>query len=217
MIQAGLISRKRKTYVSGQKTLLSRYEQDNKQSQVSLPSSENQPWLKSSLWAVEKDRDCGSLWTVLNPENHSSGGLTHLEPSCCMLQLRFPLFATKIPSRPAMVCHMWYPASLTRGQTCIPCAGSAESLNHWTAREVPKLLLMELGGTFREGNGTPLQYSCLENPTDGGAWWAAVHGVAKNQAQLERLHFHFSFSSIGEGNGKPLHCSCLENPRDGGA
>ena len=34
---------------------------------------------------------------------------------------------------------------------------------------------------FREGNGTPLQYSCLENPMDGGAWWAAVHGVAKSQ------------------------------------
>ena len=33
----------------------------------------------------------------------------------------------------------------------------------------------------REGNGTPLQYSCLENPMDGGAWWAAVHGVAKSQ------------------------------------
>ena len=34
---------------------------------------------------------------------------------------------------------------------------------------------------IREGNGTPLQYSCLENPMDGGAWWAAVHGVAKSQ------------------------------------
>ena len=34
---------------------------------------------------------------------------------------------------------------------------------------------------YGEGNGTPLQYSCLENPTDGGAWWAAVHGVAKGQ------------------------------------
>ena len=33
-----------------------------------------------------------------------------------------------------------------------------------------------------EGNGTPLQYSCLENPMDRGAWWAAVHGVAKSQA-----------------------------------
>ena len=36
----------------------------------------------------------------------------------------------------------------------------------------------QLGG---EGNGTPLQYSCLENPMNGGAWWAAVHGVAKSQ------------------------------------
>ena len=36
--------------------------------------------------------------------------------------------------------------------------------------------------SFREGNGTPLQYSCLEDPMDGGAWWAAVHGVAKSQA-----------------------------------
>ena len=34
---------------------------------------------------------------------------------------------------------------------------------------------------LREGNGTPLQYSCLENPMDGGAWWAAVHGVAKSR------------------------------------
>ena len=38
-----------------------------------------------------------------------------------------------------------------------------------------------------EGNGTPLQYSCLENPMDGGAWWAAVYGVAQSQTQLKRL------------------------------
>ena len=37
------------------------------------------------------------------------------------------------------------------------------------------------GRSLGEGNGTPLQYSCLENPMDGGAWWAAVHGVAKSQ------------------------------------
>ena len=36
-----------------------------------------------------------------------------------------------------------------------------------------------------EGNGTPLQYSCLENPMDGGAWWAAVHGVAKSRTRLK--------------------------------
>ena len=67
-----------------------------------------------------------------------------------------------------------------------------------------------------EGNGTPLQCSCLGNPMDGGAWWAAVHGVVKSN-MTERLHFYFSLSCIGEGNGNPLQCSCLENPRDGGA
>ena len=68
-----------------------------------------------------------------------------------------------------------------------------------------------------EGNGNPLQYSCLENPMDGGAWWAAVHGVSRNRTRLSDLHFIFSLSCIGEGNGNPLQCSCLENPRDGGA
>ena len=43
----------------------------------------------------------------------------------------------------------------------------------------------------REGTGDPLQYSCLENPMDGGAWWAAVHGVAKSQTWLS--HFTFTF------------------------
>ena len=66
-----------------------------------------------------------------------------------------------------------------------------------------------------EGNGTPLQYSCLENPMDGGAWWAAVHGVAKSRTRLRDFTFTFH-SCIGEGNGNPLQYSCLKNPRDGG-
>ena len=40
---------------------------------------------------------------------------------------------------------------------------------------------------IREGNGNPLQCSCLENPGDGGAWWAAVYGVAQSQTRLKRL------------------------------
>ena len=51
---------------------------------------------------------------------------------------------------------------------------------------------------------------------DGGAWWAAAHGVAKSRTRLSDFTFSL-LSCIGEGNGNPLQCSCLENPRDGGA
>ena len=44
---------------------------------------------------------------------------------------------------------------------------------------------------FGEGNGTLLQHSCLENPMDGGAWWAAVHGVAKSWTRLSDFPFTF--------------------------
>ena len=47
-----------------------------------------------------------------------------------------------------------------------------------------------------EGNGTPLQYSCLENPMDGGAWWAAVHGVARSQIRLSDFTFTFHFHAL---------------------
>ena len=70
--------------------------------------------------------------------------------------------------------------------------------------------------SFGEGNGTPFQYSHLENLMDGGARWAAVHGVTKSRTRLSDFTFTFSLSCI-LGNGKPLQCSCLENPRDGGA
>jgi len=47
-----------------------------------------------------------------------------------------------------------------------------------------------------EGNGTPLQYSCLENPMDGGAWWAAVHGVAEGRTRLTDFTFTFHFHAL---------------------
>ena len=47
-----------------------------------------------------------------------------------------------------------------------------------------------------EGNGTPLQYSCLENPMDGGAWKAAVHGAAEGWTQLSDLTFTFHFHAL---------------------
>ena len=49
---------------------------------------------------------------------------------------------------------------------------------------------------FGEGNGTPLQYSCLENLMGGGAWWAAVHGVTKSQTRLNDFTFTFHFPAL---------------------
>ena len=85
-----------------------------------------------------------------------------------------------------------------------------------------------------EGNGNPLQCSCLENPRDGGAWWAAVYGVAQSWTWLKRLSLAVGGSLVknppadagdvgsipglgrcpGEGNGNPLQYSCLGNPMD---
>ena len=52
-----------------------------------------------------------------------------------------------------------------------------------------------------EGNGNPLQCSCLENPRDGGAWWAAVHGVAQSRTRLKRLSSSSSSVSLDLHNG----------------
>ena len=65
---------------------------------------------------------------------------------------------------------------------------------------------------FGEGNGTPFQYSCLENPMDGGAWMAAVHGVAEGRTRLSDFTFTFHFHAL-----EKEMATCLENPRDGGA
>ena len=50
--------------------------------------------------------------------------------------------------------------------------------------------------SYGEGNGTPLQYSCLENPMDGGAWKAAVHGVTEGRARLSDFTFTFHFPAL---------------------
>ena len=50
--------------------------------------------------------------------------------------------------------------------------------------------------SYGDGNGNPLQYSCLENPIDEGAWWTAVHGVAKSQTRLSDFTFTFYFPAL---------------------
>ena len=56
--------------------------------------------------------------------------------------------------------------------------------------------ISRLGLTFGEGNGTPFQYSCLENHMDGGAWWATVHEVSKSRTQMSDFTFTFHFHSL---------------------
>jgi len=71
------------------------------------------------------------------------------------------------------------------------------------------------GCWWGEGNGNPLRYSCLENPMDGGAWWAAVLGVAGSWIRLS--NFTFTFTLMHWRRKWQSTPSCLENPRDGGA
>ena len=63
-------------------------------------------------------------------------------------------------------------------------------------RTMHTFLYYKLLCTHSEGNGTPLQYSCLENPMEGGAWKAAVHGVAKNWTRLSDFTFTFHFNAL---------------------
>ena len=60
------------------------------------------------------------------------------------------------------------------------------------------LIFLAVLALFGEGNGTPLQYSCLESPMDRGAWWAAVHGVVEIQTRLSDFTFTFHFHASGK-------------------
>ena len=83
---------------------------------------------------------------------------------------------------------------------------------NWTEQTCIFLYLVN-----REGNGTPLQYSCLENPMDGGAWWAVVHGVAEGRTRLSDFTFAFHFRALEKEMATHSSVLGLENPRDGGA
>ena len=87
--------------------------------------------------------------------------------------------------------------------------GKASAYNVGDSGSIPGL-----GRSSGEGNGNPLQYSCLENPMDRGAWQATVPGVAESNT-TEQLNFHFHFPGVGNGN--QLWYSCLENSMDRGA
>ena len=89
-----------------------------------------------------------------------------------------------------MVKSEWYPFLLPGPRYLGPCwEGGLD------CHSPPSLCTVSAGGAG-EGNGTPLQYSCLENPMDGGAWWATVHAVAKSQIRLSDFTFTFHFHAL---------------------
>ena len=71
--------------------------------------------------------------------------------------------------------------------------------------------------TAGEGNGTPLQYSCLENPMGGGAWWAAVNGVAKSRTPLSDFTFTFHFHALEKEMATHSSVFAWRTPGTGGA
>ena len=83
-----------------------------------------------------------------------------------------------------------------------PCLSALNSLSDFC-----ETLVGDIYALFGEGNGTPLQYFCLENPMDGGAWWAAVHGVADGRTQLS--DFTFTFHSPALEKEMATHSSVL--------
>ena len=86
---------------------------------------------------------------------------------------------------------------LTQPNTRLP-GGSEVKASACNARDLGSI--PGLGRSPGKGNGNPLQYSCLENPMDRGAWWAAVHGVAKSQTRLS--DFTFSLVYFISANSK---------------
>ena len=78
-------------------------------------------------------------------------------------------------------------------------------------------ILVYTGPYFREGNGTRLQYSCLENPMDGGAWWAGVHEVAKSRTRLSDFTFTFHFHALEKEMATHSSVLAWRIPGTGGA
>ena len=74
----------------------------------------------------------------------------------------------------------------------------------WLEKELPLFhKVVHYDRVMEKGNGTPLQNSCLENPMDRGAWWAAVHGVAKSWTQLSDFTFTFHFHALKKEMATP--------------
>ena len=99
------------------------------------------------------------------------------------------------------------PSPSQEGSHCLPCSTphqqSGADSPKWhqlvpgtRSQYLPCWISQGSTSDHGEGDGSPLQYSCLENPMDGGAWWAAVHGVAQSLTRLSDFTFTFHFHTL---------------------
>ena len=107
-----------------------------------------------------------------------------------LIQTRKPQFS---PLKPSWIQAQLYGPCVTSTLQQVKLERLRDG-GHLRSREEIIFLHHHLG----EGNGNPLQYSCLENPMDGGAWQTAVHGVTKSQARLGDFTFTFHFHAMEE-------------------
>ena len=122
---------------------------------------------------------------------HTWGNYSSWKPTLIL----FPFFSTntKLTVKRGDGMMPAHPGYFLSQSTTLVQINLADS-NHDTQGLLPRIN-MEMQNVG-EGNGTPLQCSCLENPMDGGAWWVAVHGVAKSRTPLNDFTFTFHFHAL---------------------
>ena len=137
-------------------------------------------WQPTPVFLPENPRDGGAWWAAVYGVAQSWTGLKRL-------------------SRRRRSSSFWLSTEIAISNL-INCLIQFISLVPFIPSALPLNFFSYLSGIFqsskqriREGNGTPLQYSCLENPMDGGAWKAAVHGVAKSRTRLSDFTSLFTF------------------------
>ena len=140
---------------------------------------------------LENPRDGGAWWAAVYGVAQSWTRLMRLSSSSSRIQ-------TEKPMAPHSSTLVWK----------IPWTEEPERLQSWGREELNKTERLYFHFSLScigEGNGNPLQCSCLENPRDGGDWWAAVSGVAQSQTRLMRLSSSSSSSSTYFLDGFHMH------------
>ena len=138
--------------------------------------------LAVSLWMVFKAVELDEIILGMKKEEHLS-----MEPGCSNVGPRaLPQSAQQV------YVGNW--RKRTRQRHPPPRSTRAETLRAGPRSQQFFLTLPRQ--SYREGNGTPLHYFCLENPMGGGAWWASVHGVPKSRTRLSDFTFTFHFHAL---------------------